>query len=189
MNLQFFLIIPYYPKVDNLRTIKEVIKLAIMSSRLIRHDLCKEELQQMGAKVIDIQGIMFYVKFYLDDIKISYIYHLNTDNTFFLERIKPYSLAIGDYKTEEDIIEEIKVDIEQFKNAMKSHNFENFIEVDGKITQLARIFEDLYLYYNVKEESVNEIDKELYKLLDMMKEILMYFVTICLLKDVWINKL
>lgn len=142
-----------------------------MSSRLIRHDLCKDELQEMGAKVIDIQGIMFYVKFYFDDIKISYIYHLHTDNTYFLERIKPYSLAIGDYKTEEDIVEEIKVDIEQFKNAMRSHNFENFIEVDGKITQLARIFEDLYLYFNVKEDDLNEIDEELHKLLHMMKSI------------------
>jgi len=145
--------------------------LAIMSSRLIRHELCKEELMEMGAKVIDIQGIMFYVKFYLNDIKISYIYHLNTDNTYFLERIKPYSLAVGDYDTEEDIVEEIKIDIEQFQNAMRSHNFENFIEVDGKITQLARIFEDLYLYFNVDEEDVRDIDEELYKLLGMMQSI------------------
>lgn len=145
--------------------------MAIMSSRLIRHDLCKKELEQMGAKVIDVQGIMFYVKFYLGDIKISYIYHLNTDNTYFLERIKPYSLAVGDYDTEEEIIEEIKIDIEQFQNAMKSHNFENFVEIDGKITQLARIFEDLYLYYNVDKSDVSEIDEELYKLLGMMQAI------------------
>lgn len=145
--------------------------MAIMSSRLIRHDLCKEELKNMGAKVIDIQGIMFYVKFYLEDIKISYIYHLTDDNTYILERIKPYSLMVGEYKTEEDLVEEIKIDIEQFQNAMRSHNFENFIEVDGKITQLARIFEDLYLYYNVDESDVDEIDKELYKLLDMMQTI------------------
>ena len=49
--------------------------MAIMSSRLIRHEVCKEALEEAGAKVIDVQGIMFHVSFKLKDHEIAYIYH------------------------------------------------------------------------------------------------------------------
>jgi hypothetical protein len=146
--------------------------MAIMSSRLIRHQICKEELKKLGAKVLDIQGIMFYVKFILNDnVKLSYIYHLNPDNTYFLERIKPYSMAIGDYDNEEDIVDTIRVDLEQFKNAMNSKNFVNFIEIDNKIAKLVRIFEDLYLYYNIETEDLDTLKDGVYNVLEIIKDI------------------
>lgn len=146
--------------------------MAIMSSRLIRHQICKEELKKLGAKVLDIQGIMFYVKFILNDsVKLSYIYHLNPDNTYFLERIKPYSMAIGDFDNEEDIVDTIRVDLEQFKNAMNSKNFVNFIEIDNKISKLVRIFEDLYLYYNIEAEDLNKLKDGVYNVLEIIKDI------------------
>jgi len=146
--------------------------MAIMSSRLIRHQICKEELKKLGAKVLDIQGIMFYVKFILNDnVKLSYIYHLNPDNTYFLERIKPYSMAIGDYDNEEDIVDTIRVDLEQFKNAMNSKNFVNFIEIDNKISKLVRIFEDLYLYYNIETEDLDTLKDGVYNVLEIIKDI------------------
>jgi len=145
--------------------------MAIMSSRLIRHELCKEELKKLGARVLDIQGIMFYVKFTLNDTKISYVYHLNTDNTFFLERIKPYTCAIGDYNTEESVVESIREDIKQFKNAMNSTNFDSFIEVDQHITKLVRLFEDLYLYYNVSKDDLGVINGEVNKVLEIINDV------------------
>lgn len=146
--------------------------MAIMSSRLIRHQICKEELKKLGARVLDIQGIMFYVKFVLNDnIKLSYIYHLNPDNTYFLERIKPYSMAIGEYDNEEDIVDTIRVDLEQFKNAMNSKNFVNFIEIDNKIAKLVRIFEDLYLYYNIESEDLDKLKDGVYNVLEIIKDI------------------
>lgn len=146
--------------------------MAIMSSRLIRHQICKEELKKLGARVLDIQGIMFYVKFILNDnVKLSYIYHLNPDNTYFLERIKPYSMAIGEYDNEEDIVDTIRVDLEQFKNAMNSKNFVNFIEIDNKISKLVRIFEDLYLYYNIEEEDLDKLKDGVYNVLEIIKDI------------------
>jgi len=145
--------------------------MAIMSSRLIRHEICKEELKKIGAKVIDIQGIMSMVKFNIEGIAISYIYHLNKDNTFFMERIKPYSMPIGDYKTEMEIVDSIRIDIEQFKNAMKSKNFDKFVEIDYNIAKLVRIFEDLYLYYNIKKEDLDSLSKEVKLLLEIIKEI------------------
>lgn len=145
--------------------------MAIMSSRLIRHQICIEELRQLGAKVISIQGIMFYVKFKVKDTKISYMYHVKTDNTYYLERIKPYFMSIGDYHSEEDVIDIIKIDLEQFKNAMNSKNFNEFIDVDQSITKLVRYFEDLYLYYNVKKDDLGIIKDEVNIILDKILEI------------------
>lgn len=140
--------------------------MAIMSSRLIRHQICIEELRQLGAKVISIQGIMFYVKFKINETKLSYMYHIKTDNTYYLERIKPYFMTIGDFQSEEDIIDIIKIDLEQFTNAMNSKNFDNFIEIDKSMTKLVRYFEDLYLYYNVSKDDMGTIKEEVGHLLD-----------------------
>ncbi len=145
--------------------------MAIMSSRLIRHQICIEELRQLGAKVISIQGIMFYVKFKIKDTKISYMYHVKTDNTYYLERIKPYFMCIGDYQSEEDVIDIIKIDLEQFRNAMNSKNFNEFIDVDQSITKLVRYFEDLYLYYNVSKDDLGTIKDEVGVILDKIMAI------------------
>lgn len=147
--------------------------MSIMSSRLIRHEMCKDELKDLGARVIDIQGIMFLVKFNLNSNAVTYAYHLNEDNTFYLERVKPYFLSIGDYKSEEEIVDVIKVDIEQFKNAMQSSNYNQFIDIDHHLSQLVRLFEDLYLYYNINKEDLElldaDVDNILLKIKDIMK--------------------
>ncbi len=157
--------------------------MAIMSSRLIRHEICKEELKAMGAKVIDIEGIMSLVKFNIKGNKISYAYHLNDDGTFFLERIKPYTLAIGDFKCEEDIIDVLKVDIEQFENAMNSKNYDQFIEIDEHITKLVRLFEDLYLYYNISKEDLLSLDESVNCVLDNIKTIMKHSERVYTKKD------
>ncbi|SKC43652.1 hypothetical protein [Maledivibacter halophilus] len=145
--------------------------MAIMSSRLIRHQFCIEELRKLGAKVISIQGIMFYVKFKIKNTKLSYMYHIKTDNTYYLERIKPYFMTIGDFNSEEDIIDIIKIDLEQFKNAMNSKNFNDFIEVDKSLTKLVRYFEDLFLYYNVSKDDINTVQEEVNHLLEKIVDI------------------
>lgn len=145
--------------------------MAIMSSRLIRHEICKDELKKMGAKVFDIQGIMFYVKFVIDGVKIYYMYHLREDNTFRLERIKPYTMPVGEFTTEEDVIDLIKIDIEQFKQAMKSSNFDKFVDVDHNIAKLVRVFEDLYLYYNIPKEDLKVINDEVDTILKTIMDI------------------
>jgi hypothetical protein len=148
------------------------MSMAMMSSRLIRHDICKEELQQMGAQFIDIQGIMFLIKFNINGYKISYAYHLNEDNTYILERIKPYFLTIGFYEYEEDIVDVVRTDIDQFKNAMKSSNFDQFIEIDNHLSKLVRLFEDLYLYYNINKEDLATLDESVDCILSNIKDIM-----------------
>lgn len=146
--------------------------MSIMSSRLIRHDLCKSELKDMGARIIDIQGIMSLVKFVINGHTITYAYHVNEDNTFYLERVKPYFLSIGDYAHEEDIVDTIREDIDQFKNAMQSSNFEQFIEIDNHLSQLVRLFEDLYLYYNIEKPDLARLDASVDEVLVIIKDIM-----------------
>lgn len=157
--------------------------MAIMSSRLIRHEICKDELKKLGAKVHDIQGIMFIVKFQINGYKISYLYHLNPDNTFTLERIKPYYMTIGEFKTEEAIVDIIKVDIEQFRNAMLSSNFDQFIEIDDHLTKLVRLFEDLYLYYNISKDDLAKLDQDVNCVYDSIKDIMARSVRVYTKKD------
>ena len=106
------------------------------------------------------------------DIKITYAYHLNEDNTYLLERVKPYFLSIGFYKDEEDIVDCIKVDVEQFRNAMHSSNFEQFIEIDNHLSKLVRLFEDLYLYYNINKDDLTKLDQSVDVILTNIKEIM-----------------
>ncbi|MFT9495444.1 hypothetical protein [Anaerosolibacter sp.] len=145
--------------------------MAIMSSKLLRHTFCMEELRKIGAQVINVQGIKFYVKYTINNLNIEYLYHVNPDDTYLLERIKPYLLIVGEYPTEEDIVEAIKVDIDQFKNAMKSKNFNDFVAIDRDLTDIVRYFEDLYLYYNIDREDLSLMKEEINHVVDLILQI------------------
>ncbi len=157
--------------------------MAILSSRLIRHEICKDEIKNLGGRVIDIQGTMFLVKFEISDHKITYAYHLNEDNTYLLERVKPYFLSIGYYNDEEDIVDVIRVDVDQFRNAMNSSNFDQFIEIDNHLSKLVRLFEDLYLYYNIDKEDLSKLDGSVDVILDNIKEIMKHSERVYTKKD------
>jgi len=157
--------------------------MSIMSSRLIRHEICRDEIKNLGGRVVDTEGIMFLVKFSFDTYKITYAYHINDDGTYYLERIHPYFLNIGNYKTEEDIVDVIRVDIEQFKNAMNSTNFDQFIGIDHHLSQLVRLFEDLYLYYNISKEDLDTLDSNVDGILDAIKDIMKHSTRVYTKKD------
>lgn len=145
--------------------------MAYMTIRQIRHQMCMTKLREMGCKVVNVQGVMFYVSYKLDDFKISYMYHIDTDNTYYLERIKPYVVSAGNLESEEEVVKTIKIDIEQFKNAKQSKNFKKFIEVDTQISNTVRAFEDLFLYYNISREDTEIIKDEINKVNDMLNEV------------------
>lgn len=142
-----------------------------MTIRQIRHEMNLNSLRELGCEVISVQGVMFYVKYKLDGIKIAYIYHIDTHNKYFLERIKPYVVAAGEFDTEEEVVEAIKIDLEQFKNAKQSKNFDAFIEVDTEIFKAVRAFEDLFLYYNISKEDTVLIKNKITDLMNSFKEV------------------
>ena len=134
--------------------------------KYMRAELNMQEmiLRQMGADVEVINSYMCYVKFYVEGTKISYVYNVHKKNKYFLERIEPYSQVAGTFNCEEDVVEIIKIDLEQFKIAKKSKVFDYLVDINKEITNVSREFEDLYLYYNVHKEHREAI-------MDKIKEI------------------
>jgi len=115
------------------------------------------KLIQMGAKVEQINSKMCYIKFVIGGIPVEYVYNLNKKNQYFLERIKPYPLAIRSYEKVEDIVNVIEVDIRQFKNLVKSKNVRSFVDITKEFIGIIKRFEDLMLYYNVPADEVGVI--------------------------------
>lgn len=130
-------------------------------------------LQQMGGKVKVINSKLCYVDFDISGFKLQYVYNVNKKGNYFLERIKPYPLALKEFETEQDIVDIIGIDVDQFKNAIKSHNASTFIDIARQLNFTLKKFEDLFLYYNVSAENVAETLTKLNELsteIDRMKE-------------------
>ncbi|MCT4594080.1 MAG: hypothetical protein N4A57_07425 [Anaeromicrobium sp.] len=145
--------------------------MTLASSRLLRHEICMEQLKKTGAEIIDFEGVMFFVKYKVGKIGIVYLYHRGTDNTYLLERVKPYSMLINQYRKEEEVVTAITNDIDQFRNAANSKNFPDFLSVDQDFTKIVRYFEDLYLYYNIDKEDLTLMKDEIKKVVDLILDI------------------
>lgn len=112
------------------------------------------KLQQMGAKVNVINSKLCYVSFDIGGFTVSYSYNVNAKGKYFLERIKPYPLPLRVFEREEDLIEIISIDLDQFKNAICSHNINDFIDISRHLSMQLKKFEDLFLYYNIPGDEV-----------------------------------
>lgn len=129
------------------------------------------KLIQMGADVKVVSSQMVYVSFDItEEIKVSYVYNINKNNKYFLERIKPYPLPVRAYESAEDICEIIRIDIDQFKNAVKSHNVYEFIKSGRDFHKVIKMFEDLFLYYNVKPETLKRIESDISDVYETIKK-------------------
>jgi len=129
-----------------------------MNAEVMEHNM---RLRQMGADVQVINSKMCFVVFQVGEIEVAYCYNVNKKGRYFLERTKPYPLALREFEKEQDVIDVIEIDLEQFRNASKSHNIEGFIAINRKMHQMLRKFEDLFLYYNVPSEEVDIIKARL----------------------------
>ncbi len=117
-------------------------------------------LVQMGGKVTQINGKMCFVEFDIEGLVVEYAYNINSKGKFFLERVKPYPLPVKVYEDIQRVIEIIDIDLEQFRQAAKSHNMQKFIKLGNMLHATAKRFEDLFLYYNVPESTINELIQE-----------------------------
>ncbi|WDV47346.1 hypothetical protein PV797_06490 [Clostridiaceae bacterium M8S5] len=143
--------------------------MALMTVRQLKHQACLDKLRNIGCTVINIEGVMFLIKYKLkNNMKLTYFYHLNDDNTYFLERIKPYVVEAGTFDTEEEIVNSIIVDINQFINASNSKNFGDFIDLTTKLSNNVKSFDDLFLHYNISKEDVASFNKLISEFSSMM---------------------
>ncbi|KXZ40352.1 hypothetical protein SAMN05661008_00094 [Alkalithermobacter thermoalcaliphilus JW-YL-7 = DSM 7308] len=143
------------------------MKFTYLKTEMSQHEML---LNQMGAHVEAIRGIMVYVKFDVKQTSIEYVYHINNTDNYFLQRISPYPMILGTFSTKDELIQVIKFDVDQFRNAAKSSMFEKFIEIHKGFNESLKHFEDLYLYYNVPHEIFDDLKDEISKIENLVKE-------------------
>ncbi len=125
-------------------------------------------LRQLGGKINLVNSKLCFVGFDLSGFTIEYVYNINAKGKYFLERIKPYPLPMKEFETEGDVVDLIEIDLEQYKNALKSHHITDFVTFSRNLNKVMKKFEDLFLYYNVSDQGINdllekadELDKEI----------------------------
>ncbi|WP_068554496.1 ROK family protein [Thermotalea metallivorans] len=136
----------------------------------LEKDIHEIKLRQMGGEVEVIRGIMHYVRFDIGGTIVKYVYHINKKGKYFLQRQAPYPLNAGTYESEQDVIDIIRHDLAQMKNAKKSKKFDKFIEMNKNLSNMMRKFEDLYLYYNVPSVQMEKIEKTIQQLGNLIFE-------------------
>ena len=140
---------------------------AFLKTEMTQHEMI---LNQLGEDVKIVQGIMCYVSIEINGIPVEYVYQINNAGNYFLQRLAPYPMVAGNFISKDEVLNLIKHDINQFKNASNSSAFRDFIEINKNLTRLARQFEDLYLYYNVPHETLRSMNESLKTLDNLIKE-------------------
>ncbi|MEG0855982.1 MAG: hypothetical protein RSG52_05845 [Terrisporobacter sp.] len=116
-------------------------------------------LRQIGATSITrVRGYLYFIKFQMDDLEITYTYNINHKDQFFLQRINPYPLGKGIFKDEFEIVEFIKKDLKKFRAAHELIDFDKFLEINTKINNLINSTENLFLNYDVRDIDISELE-------------------------------
>lgn len=119
-------------------------------------------LRQIGAtKITRVRGILYFIKFKIDDLDITYTYNINHKNQYFLQRIEPYPLGKGIFSKEIEIVSFIKKDLIKFKKAKKLDNFNKFLNLNNSITSLTTEIENLFLNYDISDVDINQLEESL----------------------------
>jgi len=147
---------------------EEATMRSILNAEVSQHTM---KLQQMGAKVDVINSTLCYVNFDLEGLVLQYVYNVTRKGNYFVERVLPYPLALEEFDDEKDVVKLIKDDVDKFKNALKCHHIESFINIAKQIHKTFNSFEDTFLNYNIPAEKVNKIYKKI-QALDLEIEII-----------------
>lgn len=132
-----------------------------MDPRTVEGSVIEVLLRQAGAdKVFSIHGVLYHIVFEInDDFSVEYVYNINGNNEYFLQRVKPYPIQHGKFDNEQQLVDFIKKDIDKFRQAVCSSNFNKFLEVTAKTEELLEKVESLFLAYNVSREMLADLDK------------------------------
>lgn len=128
-------------------------------------------LRQIGAtKITRVRGYLYFIKFKIDDLDITYTYNINHKNQYFLQRIEPYPLGKGIFDKEIEIVSFIQKDLSKFKKAKKLDNFNNFLNLNNAITSLTTDVENLFLNYDISDVNINQLEETLNAFSDKIEE-------------------
>lgn len=137
----------------------------------VKNSMLSFELEQLGGKIHNANGIICYVDFDINSTKIKYMYHIDKNNKYFLERISPYNVAINEFDNEQYVVNAIKIEIDKFKNATNSNKFKKFIDTNKEFSNIVKSFEDLYLHYNISKYDLQEIQNNVLNIKKKLEEI------------------
>lgn len=144
-----------------------------MDKRTVEGTMTEILLRQVdGASITTIRGLQYFIEIDLDnDYKVSYVYNINPNKEYFLQRVQPYPIVHGKFDDDKDLVNFITKDVEAFRNAQKSSNFENFINTTGKLQTMTGAMEEMFLQYNVEADKLIDINDELTKIMTDIEEI------------------
>lgn len=129
------------------------------------------KLTQIGADVTSLHGIISFIRFRFDQTELLYVYNINAKNKYFLQMVKPYPSASGVFSKPQQIVQYIKDDIKQFKNASNSNVFSEFVAVNQNLYDSAQKIKDVFMSYNVPKDSMLKIKEKADEILDLLNEI------------------
>lgn len=115
------------------------------------------KLTQMGAHVTSLHGIISFIRFSFDQTELLYVYNVNAKSQYFLQMVKPYPVAAGAFTSSKSMIQYIKDDIKQFKNASNSNVFGEFVTVNQSLYESIQNIKDVFMTYNVPKDKMLQI--------------------------------
>lgn len=128
-------------------------------------------LTQMGAKVESVHGLICFAKFTISDVEISYVYSINANNKYYLQKIRPYPVGAGEFSRSSEVVDYIKKDIENYKVASKSSAFHEFVSINQELHQSMYKLEELFLQYNVPHDKLGEIGERVKMMNQLLSDI------------------
>lgn len=128
-------------------------------------------LTQMGANVKSLHGLICNASFHINGTEILYVYNLNEKDQYYLQKILPYPIGVGEFKRPSEIVDYIEKDIECYKNASKSSVFKDFININKELNNTIQKMDDAFLMYNVPHDKLDEIFNEIEKINQTISEI------------------
>lgn len=144
---------------------KRMYEDSINSSNLrITSSVNKIKLKQLGATVKKIESKIYHVTFTLGNVNLEYYYNINESGKFFLERMEPYYKNFNVFTEENDAIRAIYQDVEYIKNAIKSNNFNKFLELSVEIERLHDAYAEMFLKHNVPNKDLADVEDYLCKI-------------------------
>ena len=127
-------------------------------------------LKQLGADVVQINGLVCFVRFWVGKEELLYVYNLNADNRYYLQRAKPYPMSAGVFPTADAIVEHIGNDLRAFQNAMRSGHYAEFVELNRRIVALAQGFERAFLRFNIGSDCFETAGQDIARLEQLLAE-------------------
>lgn len=129
------------------------------------------KLTQMGGNVTSLHGIISFIRFNVNQTELTYVYNINAKNQYFLQMVKPYPAGAGVFVKPQEIVQYIKNDIKQFKNASNSNVFCEFVSVNQALYSSIQDIKDVFMTYNVPRENMRQIKEKVDEISELLNEI------------------